>query len=178
MMKKEDEGKKWSEEEWSEEKKQNFLILSRQVRNNIHWPQWHKINDGNVLEIFFRFLNDGFTPTYPEIEPKYWEILGDAAKRTMIAPDPFYKGGDLGNIQIKGLNASITNLNTLIINLEKVFQILTNGVFNTEKVVEETLNENYNSFNIQQSISTMQNEITQNLIEYFTSPINRDLTIR
>ena len=31
----------------------------------------------------------------------------------MMAPDPFYVGGDLNDLQIKGLNASVTNINTL-----------------------------------------------------------------
>ena len=43
---------------------------------------------------------------------------------TMKSPDKFFVGGDIDNEQIKGLNASVTNLNSLILNIEKLWNIL------------------------------------------------------
>ena len=66
-----------------------------------------------MLEAFLRFLDDGNTPKVSS-DADYWHSVGSAMKRTMTAPDAFFLGGDINNLQIKGLNASVTNLNTLI----------------------------------------------------------------
>ena len=38
----------------------------------------------------------------------------EAIEQTLSHSIPFYSGGDIGNQQIKGMNASVTNLDTLI----------------------------------------------------------------
>ena len=92
-------------------------------------------------------------------------------KRTMTAPDAFFLGGDINNLQIKGLNASVTNLNTLIQNLSEVLSIL-----RTSEQGHEVLKKYYRKnaqVQIQQEAFKAQEEVTNELLEFFTSKINR-----
>ena len=92
-------------------------------------------------------------------------------KRTMTAPDAFFLGGDINNLQIKGLNASVTNLNTLIQNLSEVLSIL-----GTSEQGYEVLKKYYRKnaqAQIQQEALKTQEEVTNELLEFFTSKINR-----
>lgn len=157
-------------EKWTEEKLQQFAIFNSQVRTNPKWSNWHKINEGNMLEAFLRFLDDGGTPTRMA-NPNYWHMVGSAVKRTMSAPDPFFLGGDLNEFQIKGLNASVTNINTLIQNLEKVLMILRMS-YSGHEVLKKYYRANVAN-QIQQETLKTQEEIANELINFFTSKIER-----
>lgn len=64
-------------------------------------------NRGQTLEAFFRWVQKE-------------AILGRKYTRDMAMVEtaannlPFYAGGDLGNVQIKGMNASVANIDTMI----------------------------------------------------------------
>ena len=92
-------------------------------------------------------------------------------KRTMTAPDAFFLGGDINNLQIKGLNASVTNLNTLIQNLSEVLSILSTSEQGYE-VLKKYYRKNAQT-QIQQEALKTQEEVTNELLEFFTSKINR-----
>lgn len=157
-------------EKWSDEKLQSYALFNSQVRSNPNWKQWHNINEGNMLEAFLRFLDDGNTPKVSS-DSNYWHSVGSAMKRTMTAPDAFFLGGDINNLQIKGLNASVTNLNTLIQNLSEVLSIL-----RTSEQGYEVLKKYYRKnaqVQIQQEAFKTQEEIVDELLEFFTSKINR-----
>lgn len=158
-------------EKWSDEKLQSFSLFAHQVRTNPKWPNWHKVNEGNLLEAFLRFLDDGYTPA-KIVDSSYWAHLGSAMKRTMQSPDKFFIGGDLNDLQIKGLNASVTNLNTLIQNLEKVLQILISNKSGFE-VIQKYIRKNYKAQQITQDIEKTQDEIVNDLLKFFTSSIIR-----
>lgn len=157
-------------EKWTEEKLQQFAIFNSQVRANPKWSNWHRINEGNMLEAFLRFLDDGGIPTRMA-NPNYWHMVGSAVKRTMSAPDPFFLGGDLNEFQIKGLNASVTNINTLIQNLEKVLMILRMS-YSGHEVLKKYYRTNVAN-QIQQEALKSQEEIANELINFFTSKIER-----
>ena len=158
-------------EKWSDEKLQNFSIFAKQVRTNPRWPNWHNVKEGNLLEAFLRFLDDG---NLPQINPTaaYWKSVGSAMKRTMMAPDKFFMGGDLNDIQIKGLYASVTNLNTLIQNLEKVLNILMTSSSGQE-VIRQHMRKSYSASQIDQDIANTIDNVTNELLNFFTSSIQR-----
>lgn len=158
-------------EKWSDEKLQSFSLFTKQVRNNPKWPNWHNVNEGNLLEAFLRFLDDGYNPMDTS-NSEYWHRLGSAMKRTMQAPDKFFMGGDLNNVQIKGLNASVTNINTLIQNLEKVLQIMISGNVGYE-VIDKYVKKNFNAQQINKEIEKTQDQVVDDLIKFFTSSISR-----
>ena len=158
-------------EKWTDEKLQNFSLFANQIRTNPNWPNWHNVNEGNLLEAFLRFLDDGYTPE-DSSNPEYWHRLGSAMKRTMQAPDKFFMGGDLNDLQIKGLNASVTNLNTLIQNLEKLLQIMISSKSGYE-TIQKYVRKNYNSQQINNEIEKTQEEIVNELLNFFTSSILR-----
>lgn len=157
-------------EKWSDEKLQSYALFNSQVRSNPNWKQWHNVNEGNMLEAFLRFLDDGNTPKVSS-DADYWHSVGSAMKRTMTAPDAFFLGGDINNLQIKGLNASVTNLNTLIQNLSKVLSILRTSEQGYE-VLKKYYRKNAQE-QIQQETLKTQEEVVDELLEFFTSKINR-----
>lgn len=159
-------------EKWNEKKLQDFTLFAHQVRSNPHWPNWHNVNEGNLLEAFFRLLNDGQVPS-TKTNAAYWKNLGSIMKRTMQSPDKFFIGGDINDLQIKGLNASVTNINTLIANLTKVLNILINSKSGIETITKY-LRKNYISENIDKIIEQNQEEVINNLTKFFTSKIVRD----
>ena len=90
----------------------------------------------------------------------------------MKAPDAFFKGGDIDNEQIKGLHASVTNINTLMLNLQKVFSILKNA-----KINEEVLNKYYkkSGLNLEEQQKEIEQEVINKLTDFFTSKIDRNI---
>lgn len=158
-------------EKWTDEKLQSFSLFANQIRNNPKWPNWHNVNEGNLLEAFLRFLDDGHSVEHT-LENQYWHNLGSAMKRTMQSPDKFFVGGDLNDLQIKGLNASVTNLNTLIQNLEKVLQIMIKSQAGYE-VIQKYVRKNYGSDKINLELEKIQEEVVNDLMKFFTSSIVR-----
>lgn len=162
-------------EKWTEQKIQDYALFNDEVRNNPNWEKWHKINEGNMLESYLRLLRNGGTVQDRDRVKKdseYWHKLGTAVSSTMKAPDAFFKGGDIDNKQIKGLHASVTNINTLILNLQKVFAILKNA-----KINEEVLNKYYkkSGLNLEQQQKEVEQEVINKLTDFFTSKIDRNI---
>lgn len=157
-------------EKWTEEKLQSYALFNSQVRNNPNWPNWKNINEGNMLEAFLRFIDDGYIPTR-KVNKEYWKALGSTMKRTMSAPDKFFLGGDLNDLQIKGLHASVTNLNTLIQNLTQVLNILSKSEIGYEALEKHYKKEARDE--IEKDVLKTQEEITKDLLNFFTSKIQR-----
>lgn len=157
-------------EKWSEEKLNSFAIFNAQVR---HWEQWTNVNEGNVLEAFFRFCGmdlQAQNVAYSD-DSAYWRALYNAMYSTMKAPDKFFVGGDIGDTQIKGLAASVTNLNTLIQNLEQVLSILQQAP-STQKTTERYLKKEFSS-KYATELQKTQDQVVQELIKFFTSSVSR-----
>ena len=51
---------------------------------------------------------------------------------------PFYAGGDLGNVQIKGMNASVANIDTMITVLQETQAQLHLIIAESEKLSQDT----------------------------------------
>lgn len=169
-----DDDKSIEYERWTEQKIEQYTLFYNQVRNNPNLKEWHNVNEGNMLEAFLRFLDDRDSFSHSG-SSNHWKSIGSAMKRTMMAPDPFFIGGDLRDIQIKGLNASVTNINTLIQNLERVLTILRksqSGYDVIKKYYKKNASEQIN----EEGIKT-QEEIIKELTEFFTSKIDRSFTI-
>lgn len=162
-------------EKWTEQKIQDYALFNNEVRNNPNWEKWHKINEGNMLESYLRLLkNGGSVQSRDKVkkDTEYWHRLGTAVSSTMKAPDAFFKGGDIDNEQIKGLHASVTNINTLMLNLQKVFSILKNA-----KINEEVLDKYYkkSGLNLEQQQKEVEQEVINKLTDFFTSKIDRNI---
>lgn len=162
-------------EKWTEQKIQDYALFNNEVRNNPNWEKWHKINEGNMLESYLRLLkNGGSVQSRDKVkkDSEYWHRLGTAVSSTMKAPDAFFKGGDIDNEQIKGLHASVTNINTLMLNLQKVFSILKNA-----KINEEVLDKYYkkSGLNLEQQQKEVEQEVINKLTDFFTSKIDRNI---
>lgn len=162
-------------EKWTEQKIQDYTLFNNEVRNNPNWEKWHKINEGNMLESYLRLLkNGGSVQSRDKVkkDSEYWHRLGTAVSSTMKAPDAFFKGGDIDNEQIKGLHASVTNINTLMLNLQKVFSILKNA-----KINEEVLDKYYkkSGLNLEQQQKEVEQEVINKLTDFFTSKIDRNI---
>ena len=82
-------------EKWTEEKLNSYTILVEQVRGASH-GRWEKIYEGNILEMFFRTINNGIIPEYNK-DKAYWHSIVRIIKATLTKPDAFYQGGDLNN---------------------------------------------------------------------------------
>ena len=88
--------------EWSQSKIDAF--------NNFHkWAISRKgeLNRGNTLEAFLRLNEDQWSQSGQQ---SWVNALND----TLSNVTPFYAGGDIDNIQIKGMNASVARLGTMI----------------------------------------------------------------
>ena len=156
-------------EKWSDEKLQSYAIFLNQARGASH-GHWSKVNEGNILEAFLRFLDGGNIPSYNDNQ-EYWHNIGSTMKQTMAKPDPFFLGGDLYNVQIKGLNASVTNINTLIFNLGEVLKILGTSQSGSD-ILRKYIKTNYIS-QLENSIEQDQLKVVDNLINFFTSKVDR-----
>ena len=157
-------------EKWSEEKLASFALFNRQIRR---WSQWANINEGNALEAFFRFCGKDLSVQSVEYseDSEYWRSLYNAMYSTMKKPDKFFMGGDIGNEQIKGLSASVTNLDTLIQNLTEVLQILqkTSAV---DEVLSKRVKKKFLSEFEKQQDQTIEAVIDE-LLKFFSSGISR-----
>lgn len=85
---------------WSQKRIDRYNSLHRNV--NVHRLADQQINRGNTLEAFLLMESNPNLTIYEAIE------------QTLSHSIPFYSGGDIGNKQIKGMNASVTNFDTLI----------------------------------------------------------------
>lgn len=154
-------------EEWTEQKLQSYSLFTGQIRS---YKQWSKVNEGNILEAFLRYTKDYGTPMFSKSND-YWRGVYNSMFNTMKSPDKFFVGGDIDNEQIKGLNASVTNLNSLILNIEKLWNILKVNP-NTQNIISNYYKKSAKS-SINKEIEKSQNEVVDNLLKFFTSNITR-----
>jgi hypothetical protein len=98
------------EDRWTDEKLSNFKSFGSAVRG-ISYGKYKDINEGNILEAFLRHLQEGRGLGGDD----YWHLVHRSVKETLLAPLAYYQGGDINNEQIKGLKASVTNINSLIL---------------------------------------------------------------
>lgn len=160
-------------EQWSEQKIQQYQWFANQARGVL--DKWKKINEGNVLESFLRFLAAGQEPVAFSKDPAYWNLLASSVKHTMSAPDPFWVGGDIVNIQVKGLNASVTNLGSLITTLTDFLNIIIHNKISYETIKPYIRKEMLPALE-EQSDSTMINTARE-LLKMFNSTINRNIAV-
>lgn len=158
-------------EKWSEQKLHSYQLFINQARSAANGGKWSKVNEGNILEAFLRFLDSGHIVEHSE-RREYWNQIRNVMSQTLSAPDPFFKGGDINDEQIKSLNASVTNINTLIRNLTEVLNILatTTSGYEAIKPYVKTKAMSKVSEKFQQSVENG----VQNLIDFFTSKIDRN----
>lgn len=94
--------KEWSQKEISQY--ESFHSWAKRYRKDRGKRVFY--NRGQTLEGYFRWLLER------KENIKY--TRDKAMIETAVNNLPFYAGGDLGNIQIKGMNASIANIDTMI----------------------------------------------------------------
>ena len=94
--------KEWSTSEISQY--ESFHSWSKRYRQTKGKRVFY--NRGQTLEGYFRWLQERKKGI------KYTRDMAmlETAKNNL----PFYAGGDLGNVQIKGMNASVANIDTMI----------------------------------------------------------------
>ena len=161
-------------EKWTEEKLNSYSVFLEQVRGASH-ARWSQVNEGNVLEMFFRIINSGIVPAYNK-DKVYWATIVKTIKNTLTNPDPFYKGGDLNNEQIKGLRASVTNINTLINTFQQLLNLFAHSQIGYE-VLQPYVRKNATQ-KLEQEIEYDQQQTVEQLIEFFTSKMsNRDVVL-
>ena len=153
-----------SHEQWSATKQSMFPLFMAQARA-LKNGNWLKINEGNALEGFKRFGEWATHALYSD--KNYWGGIFVAMRDTMSKPDAFWQGGDIGNIQLKGYRASITNLNSLIINVKKALDILMKGSVTRELIKKYVKTSFVNSFDNDVEMAT--EEVVEKLLEMFTS---------
>lgn len=162
---------------WSQVKQEAFSLFNNQVRID-KW-RWSQINEGNVLEGFLRFTGNGVNIANVrwDKESNYWRSVYYTMQNTMKNPDAFYQGGDIGNEQIKGLYASITNIKTLI----NVFSDLLNIFRNfkgTRTTIEAHLKKSQVVQGIDSTIELSQQQVVEKLIQKFSSETDRNISIQ
>lgn len=166
-------------QKWDEQRKQKYLLFHDQAIHTVvmkgkeKTQPWLNVNQGNTLEAFFRFTEVGWDPHYEE-DKNYWkEGIYAAMKATMSQPDIFVKGGDIANDQIKGINASVTNLGTLI----NVSQTLLQSLMLNKSVFNEISSSFKPSIKagIEANATQTINQVTEALKGILLSSTNRDL---
>lgn len=160
-------------EQWSEEKIQQYQWFANQARGVL--TKWNNINEGNVLEAFLRFLSIGQSPVKYTEDAKYWYLLASSVKHTMSAPDPFWVGGDIANVQVKGLNASVTNLGSLITTLTDFLNIIMHNKISYE-IIKPYIKSQMLPLLEKQSNDTMITTANE-LLKLFSSTVNRDIKV-
>lgn len=166
----------YNPEEWSQQKIDEFTAFSSQVRSG-HFIEYFqkdygKINNGNLLEAYLRHKKNGYAIQLqaPNNNHDYWSAIFHSVQNTMAAPDAFFLGGDIDDEQIKGLNASVTNLTTLLVHLQDVLRILISTPIGAEQVRKKVKKSAFSNFEnninltIEQVVSQLLNKFTSNVI--------------
>lgn len=139
------------------------------IREFFKWTKqykrkWRDVNEGNMLEAFTRF--QGYN-TY--LEP---QAVFRAMHDTMSNPDPFYKGGDIGDIQIKGDHATVAYHSTILSTLYQTQNTLSKL---TSVLKSNQLNESTNQVgsNISANVSKAIDKHIQELVQKYLKTIQR-----
>lgn len=102
---------------WDSDKTDAFNSFINRIRSNEQFDKWKKVNQGNMLEAFSRIYKKGEI-SQDKIEAGYLDyLIADTMSITLRNTDPFWSGGDIGTEQLKGANASVTNVSQLIYQL-------------------------------------------------------------
>lgn len=167
----------YNSEEWSQEKINEFITFSSQVKSNnfnkYFQKNYSKINNGNLLEAYLRHKKNGYAiqSPAPNNNREYWSTIFHSVQNTMAAPDAFFLGGDIDDEQIKGLNASVTNLTTLLVNLQEVLQILTSTKIGADEVKKQVKKSSFSKF--ESNINLTVEQVIEQLLNKFTSKVVR-----
>lgn len=103
---------------WGKDKTDAFESFINRIRYSGQFDQWKKVNKGNMLEAFSRIYSQNKDISYKDIDAGYLDyLITDVMKETLQNTDPFWSGGDIGAEQLKGANASVTNVSQLIYQL-------------------------------------------------------------
>lgn len=103
---------------WEPEKAEAFKSFIQRIRSNKQFDKWKKVNQGNMLEAFSRIYQKDKDISKSNIEQGYLDyLIADAMTITLKNNDPFWSGGDIDTEQLKGANASVTNVSQLIYQL-------------------------------------------------------------
>lgn len=160
-----------------EDKKQTKLIREMfisekqhgKIRDFFQWTKqykrkWRDVNEGNMLEAFTRFQSYG-----KNLEPSaVYRAMFDTMKR----PDPFYKGGDIGNTQIKGDNASVAYHST-VLNTLQATELMLSGLTDVLQSNQLDSSESKIGSNISLNIEQQIDKYIQQLIQKYVSGISR-----
>ena len=113
--------KEWSQQEINQY--QSFHTHARRKRNNGK-QIWY--NRGQTLEAYLRWIKEKVSNS------KYTRDMAmvDTAANNL----PFYAGGDIGNIQVKGMNASVSNIDTMISTLVETQGLLHQIISQSQKL--------------------------------------------
>lgn len=124
--------------------KERLFPLAAQVRT---------INSGQMLEAFlqlhlkFKFRRKGDKQAWLDLRQEFQRLLAastsKALEETLSSPAPFWQGGEggmLANTQVKGNNASLTNMLSLVRQMTRLFAIFSQLPKKVgEKVKHETV---------------------------------------
>lgn len=132
--------------------------------------KWANVRQGNILEAFLRY--EQLKQEYPQHSEE--RLIYLAMNATMVAPAPFYKGGDVGNIQIKGDYATVVRYNTVKTMLDKTrtqLEILQSQLSNINKNSAEYTQ----SLNISKSVYKSIEDKIKELAKEFVDTVNRGI---
>ena len=171
---------KGSSQGWKKEKVDAFgiTVLADKLsvgfkNNNSILNKWSKLNQGNLLEAFSRIYDKHMSNENPnailaQIESGYLdELLEEAMEETLRNNDPFWTGGDIGEYQLKGAGASVTNLSQLIYQLNKTRTMI------SAILTKKTISSNSKKTNVQvtaevEKIITKEiDKLIEDLLKYF-----------
>lgn len=173
-----DERFKIQKEEWPEDKIAAFQLFDNQIRG-VADKRWNKVNVGNTLEAFLRFEKNNNVHWAQFSENGYWNSIASQASTamelTLKNPDPFYKGADLFDLQIKGLKATVANFTTIINALNdtlKILQMNPEGFQILSKHIQQSALPS-----IKAEVKDSQAKTLEKLKDYFTTNIERDIIV-
>ena len=122
----------------------------------------HGLNFGHFYEAYMHFNGNGINFTRGE-QPN--NIRYAAAMLALRNPTKFYEGGDIGNIQLKTNEATITHISTIRKCLEDILRILTTQK-NARKQFEQ-IRQGFKNSGAETSIESLMIEKENEIIKYF-----------
>lgn len=157
--------KKYGEQDsvrWGDEKVQSYEKFKEYITNYIDDSgdrRWEKVNQGNLLEAFVKYYDNQQKGT-----------MESYMYSTMSGNQAFWRGGDYGDYQVKSNEASITNISSIITQLESTYSklasiqtmITTNSNTNSQAAAGVTTN-------IEASIKKQVEQKVQELVKEFTT---------
>ena len=155
--------------EWTDEQLQDYKTFA-DVANRVR--PGYNINEGQLLEAFLRHIKEK-RPIQQSEGNDFWHLVHRTILETIKAPASFLQGGDINNQQIKGLEASVTNLNSLVYQFQQVLSILAGSSVNKETIQSYVKSRFLTNF--ESKVSATEDEVVDKLIKMFTS--SRDISI-